>query len=453
MSESTPGIDRLASWVTATRFEDIPPAVVDTARLVTLDTLGVTLGGSEARPVQRLAERLGRPSAPVTVIGTTHRASPSVAAFVNGIAGTWLDFDSGHVPPPGEPLLPAGHMPVHVVPAALAVGEALGSSGSEVLASIVIGYDVAARVGISSRLRAPIHPHGTYPAMGAAAAAARLHGLGPAQTARAMGIALGLSIVPSFENGYQGAFVRNAYAGHGAGMGVLAVSLAMAGVTSESDPIRSLYGGIVSPWHDPELLVEDLGTRWECTRGYIKPFPSVRYGHPAIEAAEGLREQIPSGAPIDRILVETYDLPATLSERDPRTELAAKFSLPWAVASMLVRGSAGPDDFRAMDDDAVRAVSRRVEVLERPDMTARTPGDRPARVTVWVRGTPHVVEVDRSAGGPDMPLPTDSVIAKFASMAERVIGAPNTGSVVAHLMGSEPIDDIGAVTRLLVPTA
>lgn len=450
MSPASTGIAALAAWAAGTRLDEIPPEVLDIARLVTLDTIGVALGGSEAPQIHRLADRIGAASGPATIIGTPRRGSAHAAALINGTANTWLDFDSGHIPPPGEPLLPAGHMPVHVVPAALAVGEALGSPGAAVLAAIVVGYDVAARVGISSRLRAQIHPHGTYPAMGAAAAVARLHGLDHTATAQAMAIAMGLTLVPSFENGYQGAFVRNVYAGYGAHVGVIAVHLARAGVTPESDPIGTLYGGIVSPWHDPELLLEDLGTRWECTRGYIKPFPSVRYGHPAIEAARSLVDggAVGTGS-IQRVLIETYDLPATLTERDPQTELAAKFSLPWAVASMLVRHSAGPDDFRAVEDGAVRAVARRVEVIEDPQMTAQTPQDRPARVTVWTDGVPHTVEVDRSAGGPDMPMPAEEVIAKFRSMADRVIGPTAASAVVDEVLRLESVADVAPVAGRL----
>jgi 2-methylcitrate dehydratase PrpD len=440
----------LAGWATNTRLDEIPAEVLQIARVVTLDTIGVALGGSETPQIQRLADGLGAPSGPATMFGTCRRGSAHAAALINGTANTWLDFDSGHVPPPGEPLLPAGHMPVHVVPAALAVGETLRSSGADILAAIVIGYDVAARVGISSRLRASIHPHGTYPAMGAAAAAARLRGLDDEETARAMGIAMGLTLVPSFENGYQGASVRNVYAGYGAHVGVLAVHLARAGVTAESDPIGTLYGGIVSSWHDPDLLVEDLGIRWECTRGYIKPFPSVRYGHPAIEAARTLvASGVVGTGDIERVLVETYDLPATLVEREPQTELAAKFSLPWAVASMLVRHSAGPDDFRALDDEDVRAVSRLVEVVESPRMTSRTPRDRPAKVTVWVNGEPHDVDVDRSAGGPDMPMLPEDVIAKYRGMADKVIGPSRAAHVASQVLALESVADIGSVVRLL----
>jgi 2-methylcitrate dehydratase PrpD len=453
VSDGTPGIATLAEWAHQTRLDEIPTEVLAVARLVILDTIGVALGGSEAPQVQRLADTVGAVSGPATMIGSTRRGSAHAAALVNGTANTWLDFDSGHIPPPGEPLLPAGHMPVHVVPAALAVGEALGSTGADVLTAIVVGYDVAARVGISSRLRAPIHPHGTYPAMGAAAAAARLHGLDGARTLQAMAIAMGLTLVPSFENGYQGAFVRNVYAGYGAHVGVLAVHLARAGLTAESDPIATLYGGIVSPWHDPELLIDGLGSRWECTRGYIKPFPSVRYGHPAIEAARSLLAAGVGGSDIERVLVETYDLPATLVDRDPQTELAAKFSLPWAVASMLVRGSAGPDDFRAMDDDSVRFVSRVVEVVESPAMTARTPQDRPARITVWSGGNEYVAEVDRSAGGPDMPMRDADVIAKFSSMANRVLGPAQAAAVISDVLRIESVADVATVVRRLTRAA
>lgn len=448
MTRTDSSLATLAEWVGSVDLESIPAEALTAARLVVLDTIGVALGGSEAEEVQRLAGDLGSGTGPATIIGTDRRAPAAVAALVNGTSSTWLDFDSGHVHPPGTPLLPAGHMPVHVLPAALATAERVGSSGRDLLAAFVTGYDVAARVGVSSRLRIDIHPHGTYPSVGAAAAVARLRGLDPDGIAAAMAIALGLTIVPSFENGYQGKSVRNAYAGHGARIGVLATDLVLAGVVPERDPIGTVFGSIVSPTHDPELLLEDLGTRWECTRGYLKPFPSVRYGHPAIEAAESLRDAVDAGR-IDRVLVETYDLPATLDERRPTSELGAKFSLPWAVASMLVRGRAGPDEFRTLDDEAVRAVAAVVDVVEDPAMTARTPGDRPARVTVVAGDEEATAEVDRSAGGPDAPMGPDAVTTKFRSLADRVIGAEAAGTVAEQVLGLESVDDVRRLARLL----
>ena len=450
MTSLDPGIQTLGKWVSETTLADVPASVAAMACEVILDTIGVAVRGSSAPEVQNLATAIGLEDGPATIIGTDRRASMRAAALINAASSTWLDFDSGHRHPPGTPLLPAGHMAAHVVPAALAVGERVGATGRATLTAIITGYDVAARIGVSSRLRSGIHPHGTYPTVGVAAAAARLLALEANAISAAMALAMGLTLIPTFESGYQGKSVRNVYAGHGANAGILAAHLAQAGITPERDPIGTIYGSIVSPWHDPGLLLDDLGQRWECTLGYIKPFPSVRYGHPAIEAARTLHHaHSPAPSSIERVLVESYDLPASLSNRDPHTELAAKFSLPWGVAAMLIRGRAGVEEFQAMGDTSIRNLSHLVEVVEDPAMTARTPGDRPARITVWTKGEPTTVEVERSAGGPDQPLSRDDIVAKFRSLADPVIGPHAAADVAQQVLALADLPDVRPLARLL----
>jgi 2-methylcitrate dehydratase PrpD len=193
-------IQCLADYAISTRLQDLPSEVVEHARRIFLDTLGVILGGSVEPQVKALASRLGRRNGdPCTIIGHHLRASKLNAALVNGTAATWLDFDSGHRPPPGKPLLPAAHPPVHLVPAALAAAEAAGASGTEFVTALVVGYDVGARIGMASRLRPEIHPHGTYHNVSAASAVARIEGGDLEGLKRTIGLGIHLEIIPTFE--------------------------------------------------------------------------------------------------------------------------------------------------------------------------------------------------------------------------------------------------------------
>jgi len=409
-------VSLLADYAVTTRIADLPPEVIDHARVVLLDTMGVILGGSIEPEVSALAHRLGRQNGgSSTIIGHALWASPLNAALVNGTAGTWLDFDSGHRPPPGKPLLPAAHPPVHLVPATLAVGEAMAASGAEILAALVVGYDAGARIGMASRLRGQIHPHGTHHNVGAAVAAARLKGFDRERMESTIGLATHLSLMPSFENAYQGRTVRNTYAGVGAAVGILATELAVAGFTPERNAIGSIYGSVVSPWLDPARITEDLGQRFEITQGFIKPYPMCRFGHPAVEAAEALVR----------------------------------------VACMLVRKSAGPTDFKeeALVDTEVSAVAARVTVREDPKYTSMTPAKRPASVTVRAKkGSILSCEVERSAGGPDAPWPMEKVQDKFRSLADALIGPEKALAVVDLVTELHGLSDIRGLTRLLVPT-
>jgi len=446
----------LADYAVAAQITDLPPEVIDHARRVLLDTIGVILGGSIAPEATALAHRLGRQDGgPSTIIGHALRASTLNAALANGTAATWLDYDSGHRPPPGKPLLPAAHPPIHLVPAILGVSEEMAASGPDVLVALVVGYEAGARIGMASRVRAEIHPHGTYHNVGAAVAAARLKGVDRDRMESTIGLAIHLTLMPSFQNAYQGRTVRNTYAAIGATSGILASILATANFTPEHDAIGSVFGGVISPWLDPERITEELGQRFEITQGFIKPYPMCRFGHPAVEAAEALINQYEIvSEEIDTVEVRTFGWAATLDDREPKTDLGAKFSIPWAVASMLVRKSAGPDDFRgeALADDKLRAVAARITVREDPSYTSMTPSKRPASVTVRTkRGDTFHWEVERSGGGPDAPLSAEKVQEKFRSLADPVIG-PEQATVVADIVANlHELSDIRELTALLMP--
>jgi 2-methylcitrate dehydratase PrpD len=249
--------------------------------------------------------------------------------------------------------------------------------------------------------------------------------------------------------------VRDVYAGVGAAAGILAAQLAKADFTPQHDAFGSIYGAVISPWLDPERAVKGLGRQYEITQGFIKPFAACRFAHPAVKAAEMLIKKHPVDPDdIDTVEVMTFDWAATLNDQIPETDLGAKFSVPWAVASMLVRGSAGADDFRntALGDDRLRAVAARVRVKEDPRYSTMTPAKRPARVTVKTRqGGVTTWEVEGSGGGPDDPLSKEKIQEKFRSMAEPVIGKGPTETVMDKVDRLEEMADIGDLTSLLIP--
>ena len=449
-------VRQLAEYAATTQLSDLPSKVITHARIILLDTIGVIFGGSIEPQATAMAHGLGRENGgPSTLFGHRLQASPLNAALVNGTAATWLDFDSGHRPPPGKPLLPAAHAPVHLVPAALAVGEAVGAPGSEIIAALIVGYDAGARIAMSSRIRPEIHPHGTCHSVSAAVAARRLTGGGTELMETTIGLATHLEIMPSFQNAYEGCTVRNTYAGVGAAAGVLASQLASIGITPEQDAPSSVYGGIISPWLDPERITEELGKRFEITLGFIKPYPMCRFGHPALEAAEALvKEHHIIAEEIEEVEVHTFSWAATLDDPAPTTDLGAKFSVPWAVASMLVRKSAGADDFRnkSLTDPVVRSVAAKVRIKEDPVYTSMTPAKRPARVIVKTKqGKVYTSEVERSGGGPEAPLSKEKIQGKFLSLAEPVIGKAQAGAVIEQVETLEGLKDIRDFTKLLIP--
>ena len=174
-------------------------------------------------------------------------ASPSFAALVNGCACTALELDEG--------IRPTGHPAAHVVPAALAAGQALHASGEQLLAAIVSGYEVAARLFEAWRLHEALHPHGHLGAVGGAVAVARLRGAPPGPPAL---IAASLPLMTTWDACFEGATVRHAYTGVAAAMGILANQLAVAGLTGAQGAQASAFGRLAGALRSVEPLTEPV---------------------------------------------------------------------------------------------------------------------------------------------------------------------------------------------------
>ena len=172
-------------------------------------------------------------------------ADIQTAAMLNGMSGTVLEMDEGSQ-------FARGHPGMHVFPALLAAAQDARSSGSDFLRAFVIGYDVAARAGIGTKLRMSMHPHGTWGTLGAVAALAALHRLDKRQTSDLLNIASSLTLATSRKTMLEGGTVRNAYTGVSNQMALLAFRLWQAGMSGEQDGISSVFGEVVSTGTDHE---------------------------------------------------------------------------------------------------------------------------------------------------------------------------------------------------------
>src|SRR3954453_9658170 len=214
-------IEELARFVAQTRCEDIAETVRAHARLVLLDTLGVILAGGERPEVAALRERLGAGAG----TGATVYArgwpgnDPRTAALLNGIAGRAIELCEGL-------RLVSGQAAIHVLPAALAVGEQAQRSGRDLLAAFILGYDVVGRLASGVTPRPLAHQNGQVSLLAAAACGAKLRGLDAAGTSRAMRIATTLLLTPSYTNAVAGATALNVAGGMSGVGGALAPGLA-----------------------------------------------------------------------------------------------------------------------------------------------------------------------------------------------------------------------------------
>jgi len=434
------------------RFPDLPSPVVERTKLVLLDCIGAIAAGMQEPEmrnlVQRLANREAGSSGQVPLIGAGRRMSPLLASLLNGTAGTMLELDEGNQ-------YARGHPGIHVVPAVLAAGERLCASGPDLLLAVALGYEIGSRIGIASKLRVTMHPHGTWGTVGAALAAAKLEGASDDEIIETINIASSFGLSTSRRTMLEGGTVRNSYAGFSNQLGLMAWELQASGFVGEADGVGTVYGTVIADNFQPDEMVLELGERWEIARNYFKRHAACRYTHGALDALSEIVGQ--AGGTIDPVAIEaievdTYVWAAQLDSAEPKNMLAAKFSLPFALATFIVNGSASVPAFRgeAQANATARDLARRVTVREDAVLTSMLPGLRPARVRVRLTdGRVLTAEVLTNKGDTEDPYSAVDVQDKFRELAEPVWGRQHAERIIAEVQRIDTASDIRGLTGLL----
>ena len=413
-------IEAVAHFVAGTAWEAIPEAVRAHAKLVLLDTLGVILAGSVQPEVAGARARLTATGGQgATVYGPGWPTTdPRTAALLNGLAGRSIELCEGH-------RFVSCQGAVQILPTALASAEWLERSGRETLAALILGYEVAARLGAGLTARPLAHQNGQAPLLGAVAAGARLRRLTGEETSLALRIGATLVLTPSYTNAVAGATALNVAGGMSGFAGMLAPELALAGVAAQPNAIEEAFGQLVGDGFRPEAVTEQLGERWEIARNYFRLRACCNPIYAALDALEEILTELrPRPDDIDRIDVATYRFAANMREPDPANYFAAKYSLPHAAAALVLRGNAGYHAFtdEAVRDPAIAAFRRRVTVREDPELSAQVPRLKPARVTVTFSDGRQVTRLRESARGDFQdPYSESEIRAKFRELAGVVL--------------------------------
>lgn len=440
---AAPWLDKLADFAAGFRFSTLTRATVEQSSYVVLDTMGAIAGGAAEPEMQALTRTMTADSpGRATVIGTGLGATPGTAAFLNGAAGTFLEMDEGN-------RFAKGHPAIHVLPAAWALAELRGLSGKAVMEALVIGYEVGARIGIAAGLRPSMHPHGTWGTVGAAVSLARLSGYDAAKVREVINVASSLTLATSKRTMLEGGTVRNVYAGIANRMGLMALELVEAGFIGERDGLSSVFGQVVSDSFDSARMIDGLGRDWQIDRNYFKLHSCCRYNHGALDALEQLLAAEPvASETVERVDVTSYVYAAELDDQSPRNTLGAKFSVPFAVATRLVRGSSRVENFTwdAVRDERVQALAKKVFVAEDDAMTARLPQFRPARVEVTLAsGRILVAAVETNRGDDQDPYSREELVGKYFSLAERVWPRAVAEQVMQKLIGLADVTNVATV--------
>jgi len=441
-------IEELARFVAATRWDDLPEPVRHHAKITLLDTLGVILAGSERPEMRQLRERL---SATAGTGATVYArgfptADPRTAALLNGTAGRAIELCEGL-------RLVSGQAALQVLPGVLAVGEQAGSSGRDILAAFVLGYEVAGRLASSFTPRALAHQNGQVSLLAAAAAGAKLRGLDAAGISRAMRIATVLVLTPSYTNAVAGATALNVAGGMSGYAAALAPELALSGFEAQPDAIEEALGQLVGGGFDPSHVAGELGAGWHITRNYFRLYACCNPIHPALDClAAALAELRPRPEQVERIDVATYRFASVMRNPDPPNYFASKYSLPHAAAAMVVRGGAGfaELDDSALADPVIASLRHRVHIAEDPAMTAIAPKLRPARVTVTLTdGRQATQSRDSHRGDFNEPFTEAELRAKFRELAGTVLSPDGISKVEGIIDDFADAENAGEMIRAL----
>ncbi len=369
---------RIAEFAAALRYEDIPEAVRERARIQILDGLGVGFA-SNAFPFAAKAmsgiSALGG-AGDCTVLGRRERLPLRDAALANGILVHGLDFDDTHL---GSIV----HATAACLPVALTLGEALDASGEALLTAYCAGMEVAIRIGLAVKggfHHAGYHATGVVSHFSNAVVAGKLLGLTAEQILHAQGIAsssaAGLQVFLE-----EGAWTKRFHPGWGAVAGITAAHLAKGGFIGPSRPYEGKFGLFESHLQahaqeaDVAALADGLGTRWELAETAIKPYPVCHFIHGAADSALALLPQLGDVAAIEaiRILIPAPTLPIVAEpvadKLRPTTDYAAKFSAQFVIASCLRFGRFGLAELQpeALRDEATLALAARCTCAADPD--------------------------------------------------------------------------------------
>ena len=410
----------LGAFAASLRFDQIPDAALDVIHTGFADCVGVMLAGREEPPTQILTQVLAPPAGPATLVFGSRTASATDAAWINGVAAHALDFDDVAI---------KGHPSTVLVPAILAEGQALGSTGKEMMVAYAVGYEVWAELA----RRDPEHYHtkGWHPtgilgSIGAAAACASLNKLNAEQCA--MAISLGASQSAGIMANF-GTMTKPFHAGRSAQSGVLAAHLAKAGFTASLDALEHPQGFLsaVSPGtrFDVTSPVE-AGKKWKLTvsKLSVKKYPLCFCTHRALDGMLDLvAEQSFKAEDIKSISARTsLRNTKVLRNHNPQTGLEAKFSMEFAMASCVIAQRAGltelVDDFVQRQD--IQALMKKVSVeadeTEHPNLPGYSPFDQ---ITVMMKNGEVIKsrEVVAVRGGPDLPLSREHLWSKFEDCA------------------------------------
>ncbi|MES2635321.1 MAG: MmgE/PrpD family protein [Pseudomonadota bacterium] len=409
--------------------------------------LGCAIGAAhhEAAEAALAAVQMLEPAAQASILGRSEKVDMGSAALLNGITSHTFDFDDTHLK---TIIHPAGP----VASAVLALAEHQGIAGRVVIDALVLGIDVACRIGNTmypDHYDRGWHITGSTGMLGAAAGCARVLGLNEQQTAMALGIA---ASQPVGLREQFGTMTKPFHPGGAARAGLMSALMASKGFTSSPRAIEAPRGFVQvasdkRAWHE---VTDELGERFEISFNTYKPFACGIVIHPSIDACVQLRDKGITPDQVERIELRVHSLVLELTgKKTPQDGLQGKFSVFHGCAVGLIYGKAGEDEFADAVVTDPRVVALRDKVQATVDDSIH---EASVRVTAVLKdGRSIEVRVDHAIGSLENPLSDSQLEGKFTSLVEPVLGAAKAKDITASCWSLATLADVRALAALCRP--
>jgi 2-methylcitrate dehydratase PrpD len=446
-TDAPPITNILARFVAGHASRGWHEAVEREAHRTFYNWLGCAIGAAHhaAADAALAAVQMLEPAPQASVLGRSERVDMASAALLNGITSHTFDFDDTHLK---TIIHPAGP----VASAVLALAEQRGASGRDVVDALVLGIDVACRVGNTiypDHYDRGWHITGSTGMLGAAAGCARVLGLDATQTAMALGIA---ASQPVGLREQFGTMTKPFHPGAAARAGLMSALMARHGYTASARALEAPRGfvQVVSDkrsWHE---VTEELGSRFEISFNTYKPFACGIVVHPSIDACVQLRERGIMPGQVARIELRVHPLVLELTgKKEPPDGLSAKFSVYHGCAAGLIFGRAGEAEFSDQIVNRPDVVALRRKVAATVDEAI---GEAGADVTaVLTDGQRVQVRIEHAIGSLQRPLSDTQLDAKFAALVDPVLGAAKVAALGPLCRTLAALPDVRTLTALCRP--
>lgn len=452
-------IEAITKFIDDSRYDTLSKAVIDKAKVILLDTIGAGLPGSRTKPGQILTnviKNLGgkRES---TIIGDGTKVNCVQAGYINSYLVDVMDYEEGYSG------LGIGHPNASIVPSAIAVGERVNTSGKDIINAIVIGNEVAIRIGLAvwpSKEKWELGGFAfAWQGFGSAAAACKLLHLNKDQMMDAFGFTGSSTSLPTSIHKWERPlhWVKNNFHRQ-TDAGILGALMAEQGFIGPRDILDSDLGFwrmAGSDRCDFDRMKKGLGEEYEILKEYFKLYPTCRYTHVTLDAVDAImRVNAFNPEEVDQIKVRaSTPLKKWFVDYAPKSLIDAEFSLPFAVAMLILGYKPGLDWLKeeTLRNPKVLSMVKKVQVESAPDVGSNI-GYSNAAVDVIMKDgrcfSKQVdIEKDSLRGSPENPI---DVIGKFRSCASSAGMKEGQAEEIINIIDRlEKVGEISKLTKLL----